>query len=134
MSRRAYPSDLTNSQWAMLEPLIPSPAEEAPNLTYERREIVNAILYVLPSGCSWRLLPHVSQLGAPSTGSLEGLIGTGSRQVFGGWRLSDPGLELHYERLVFRKGQQRIVYAVVSDCFNYVKLSQILRKDPTNRA
>jgi len=58
MSRRAYPSDLTDAQWAILEPLIPPPAEEAPHLTYERRDIVNAILYVLRSGCPWRLLPH----------------------------------------------------------------------------
>src|ERR1700730_12537309 len=58
MPRRAYPSDLTDEQWAILEPLLPPPAEEAPNRKYERREIINAILYVLRSGCSWRLVPH----------------------------------------------------------------------------
>ena len=58
MPRPAYPSDLTDAQWEILEPLLPPPAEEAPHLIYEQREIVNAILYVLRSGCPWRLLPH----------------------------------------------------------------------------
>jgi len=58
MPRQAYPSDLTDEQWDLLEPLIPLPAADAPNLTYERRDIVDAILYVLRSGCPWRLLPH----------------------------------------------------------------------------
>jgi len=56
--RKAYPSDLTDAQWAILEPLIPQPVQDAPNLTYTRREIVNALLYVLRSGCPWRLMPH----------------------------------------------------------------------------
>ena len=38
--------------------MIPAPAEEAPNLISTRREIVNAMLYVLRSGCPWRLVPH----------------------------------------------------------------------------
>ena len=58
MPRQAYPSDLTDEQWNLLEPLIPLPAADAPHLTHERRDIVNAILYVLRSGCPWRLLPH----------------------------------------------------------------------------
>jgi transposase len=58
MSRQAYPSDLTDAQWAILEPLVPLAAPDAPHLMYERREIVNAILYVLRSGCPWRMLPH----------------------------------------------------------------------------
>lgn len=58
MPRAAYPSDLTEAQWALLDPLLPPEAEGAPNSKYERREIVNAILYVLRSGCPWRLLPH----------------------------------------------------------------------------
>lgn len=58
VSSQAYPSDLTDAQRAILEPLIPPPAPDAPHLTYERREIVNAILYVLRSGCPWRMLPH----------------------------------------------------------------------------
>jgi putative transposase len=56
--RKAYPSDLTDAQWEILRPLIP---EVSPNTTIEpidRREIVNGILYVLRSGCPWRLLPN----------------------------------------------------------------------------
>jgi putative transposase len=56
--REAYPSDLTDAEWKILEPLIPAIAEEAENVIYERREIVNGILYVLRSGCPWRLMPH----------------------------------------------------------------------------
>jgi putative transposase len=56
--RKAYPSDLTDAEWEILEPLIPAISEEAVNVKYTRREIVNGILYVLRSGCPWRLMPH----------------------------------------------------------------------------
>ncbi len=58
MGRHASPSDLTDAQWALLEPLIPQPSLDGRPAEIERREIVNAILYVLRSGCAWRLLPH----------------------------------------------------------------------------
>ena len=58
MGRRAYPSDLTDEQWALLEPNLPMPSSEGRPATVERREVVNAILYVLRSGCPWRLLPY----------------------------------------------------------------------------
>jgi len=51
MGRRAYPSDLTDEQWAILEPFIPQPSTGGRPAEIERREIVNAILYVLRSGC-----------------------------------------------------------------------------------
>lgn len=57
-SRKAYPSDLTEAEWKKLEPLIPAIAEDATHVVYERKEIVNAIFYVLRSGCPWRLMPH----------------------------------------------------------------------------
>ncbi|HEY6540344.1 MAG TPA: IS5 family transposase [Ktedonobacteraceae bacterium] len=58
MGRQAYSSDLTDKQWELLRPLIPLPSLEGRPATVERRELVNAILYVLRSGCPWRLLPH----------------------------------------------------------------------------
>lgn len=58
LGRQAYPTDLTDEQWAILEPLVPTLAPDAAYHVHARREIVNAILYVLRSGCSWRMLPH----------------------------------------------------------------------------
>ena len=58
MGRRAYPSDLTDAQWEVLGPLVPLPSLNGRPPTIERREIVNGILYVLRSGCPWRLLPY----------------------------------------------------------------------------
>lgn len=58
--RRAYPSDLTDKEWEVIEPLIP-PAKAYPNLQkpiHSRREIMNAIRYRTRTGCSWRMLPH----------------------------------------------------------------------------
>jgi transposase len=58
MARRAYPTDLTDAQWAILEPLVPAPKPGGRPAKHPRREIVNAMLYVLRGGIAWRLLPH----------------------------------------------------------------------------
>ena len=52
-----YPSDLTNGQWELTEPLLPEPNTGARPEKHPRREIVDAILYVVRSGCPWRYLP-----------------------------------------------------------------------------
>jgi transposase len=57
VSRRGYPSDLTDAQWALIEPLLPEPSTGGRPEKHPRREIVNAILYVVRSGCPWRYLP-----------------------------------------------------------------------------
>ena len=58
MKRAIYPTDLTDAEWNILEPLVPLPKPGGCPAKYQRREIINAIRYVLPTGCSWRLLPH----------------------------------------------------------------------------
>jgi transposase len=58
MSRRAYPTDLTDAQWAILEPHVPPPKPGGRPPKHTRRELVNAMLYVLRDGIAWRLLPH----------------------------------------------------------------------------
>jgi transposase len=56
--RQRYPTDLTDEQWAVIEPLLPPPSTGGRREKHPRREIVNAILYVLRTGCAWRMLPH----------------------------------------------------------------------------
>jgi putative transposase len=57
-ARRAYPTDLTDREWQLLEPLVPAPKAGGRPGLHARREIVDAILYVLRAGGAWRLLPH----------------------------------------------------------------------------
>lgn len=56
--RRVYPSDGTDKEWAILEPLIPAAKPGGRPQEIARREIVNGIVYVLRSGCPWRMIPH----------------------------------------------------------------------------
>ncbi len=58
MERKAYPSDVSDREWELLEPLIPAPKGGGRPAKHSRREIVNAIRYVLRTGCAWRALPH----------------------------------------------------------------------------
>lgn len=61
MRSRCYPSDTTNAEWALLEGLLPSPACETSKggrpEKHPRREIVDAIRYVVDTGCKWRAMP-----------------------------------------------------------------------------
>jgi putative transposase len=62
--RKPYPSDLSDEQWAILEPLIPVSALGRPR-DVAMREVLNAIFYQARSGCQWDMLPH--DLPAKST-------------------------------------------------------------------
>ncbi|MFJ3803463.1 IS5 family transposase [Streptomyces sp. NPDC090088] len=58
---RCYPSDTTDAEWAVLEPLLPVPARELPTggrpEKHPRRNVVDAIRYVNDNGCKWRSVP-----------------------------------------------------------------------------
>jgi putative transposase len=55
---QSYPSDLTDEQWAILEPLIPPAKPGGRPRSVDIREVINAIFYVDRTGCQWRALPH----------------------------------------------------------------------------
>jgi putative transposase len=61
VARTPYPTDRTDDQWERLQPLLPSPKPGTPSggrPAADTREVVNAVLYLLRSGGSWRLLPR----------------------------------------------------------------------------
>lgn len=61
MCKKNYPTDLHDSEWERLKPLLPlpnQPPKRGRPTEVDYREIVNAILYVTRSGCAWELLPH----------------------------------------------------------------------------
>src|SRR5947208_6305583 len=55
--RKAYPSDLTDEQWAIIAPLIPVNRVGRPR-EVNMREVLNTIFYLTRSGCQWDMLPH----------------------------------------------------------------------------
>ena len=52
-----YPSDLTDAEWALVEPLIPPAKRGGRRRSVNLREVLNAIFYVLSTGCQWNALP-----------------------------------------------------------------------------
>jgi putative transposase len=56
--RESYASDVTDAQWALVEPLLPPPKPGGRPRTVKLREVLNAIFYLSRTGCPWRLLPH----------------------------------------------------------------------------
>lgn len=58
MNRREYPSDISNEEWTILEPLIPPEKPGGRPRTTDMREVINAIFYLDRTGGQWRALPH----------------------------------------------------------------------------
>ena len=58
MLNRRYDTDLTDAGWALVAPLLPAAKAGGRPRTTDLRVILNAIFYLLRSGCQWRLLPR----------------------------------------------------------------------------
>ncbi len=58
MARIAYPSDVTDAQWRLISKRIPPAQPGGRYRSVNMREVVNGILYLVRTGCSWRQLPH----------------------------------------------------------------------------
>jgi transposase len=58
MERNPYPSDVTDEQWLLIESRIPPEKPGGRPRSVVMREVINGILYLNRTGCSWRMLPH----------------------------------------------------------------------------
>jgi putative transposase len=56
--RKPYPTDLSDREWALIQHVVPAAKPGGRPEKYPKREILDAIFYILRSGCAWRLLPH----------------------------------------------------------------------------
>ena len=56
--RKRYPTDLSDAEWECIEPHLPTPRAAGRPRSHSLREILDAIFYMVRSGCAWRLLPH----------------------------------------------------------------------------
>jgi putative transposase len=56
--RKTYQTDLSDAEWSYIEPHIPTPKAPGRPRVHTSREVLNAIFYIVRSGCAWRLLPH----------------------------------------------------------------------------
>ena len=54
MTRKSYPTDLTDAQWQAIEPHF----NQLRHYKWDKRKLVNAVLYITKTGCQWRMLPN----------------------------------------------------------------------------
>jgi len=56
--RKPYPSDLSDAQWALLEPLLHPAKPGGREREVDLREVVNTLRYMARTSCQWRMIPH----------------------------------------------------------------------------
>jgi len=101
-----YPTDLSDEQWQILRRLLPRPSRRGRRRRVCRRAVINAIFYVLRSGCAWRLLPREF----PNCKTVYG--------IFRSWRNDGTWQRIHdtlRDRLRCREGRKKSPSAAIID-------------------
>jgi len=105
-TRQSYSTDLSDKEWEVLEALVPPVKSGGRPAEHTRREIMNGILYVLRTGCQWRLLPH----DLPPWGTVY--------TYYRNWRLEGAWQRIHdalHQQLREAAGRHRQASAAILD-------------------
>ena len=105
-NRKKYPSDMNDSEWCLIEPLIPPAKSGGRPRSVDMREVVDAIFYVMRSGCAWRMLPH----DYPPWSTVYGYFWRWQRD--GTWRRMNDALR---EAVRVQAGREREPSAAIID-------------------
>ena len=106
MDRSPYPSDLTDEQWSLIEKRLPKAKGGGRPRTVNVREVVNALLYLVRTGGSWRMLPH----DLPPWGTVH--------YYYRQWRLAGVWQKIHdalRDQLRKQEGRERSPSAAILD-------------------
>ncbi len=106
MSRKYYRSDLTDSQWQLIKPHLPPDKDRGRPRTTDLREVVNALLYMLRTGCQWDMLPE----GFPPRSTVNG--------YFNAWKADGTIDEINRvlrESIRVQEGRKRTPSAAIID-------------------
>ena len=106
MTRNSYRSDLTNKQWQLLEPHLPTEKERGRPRTTDLREVVNPLLYMLRTGCQWDMLPE----GFPPKSTVH--------DYFNAWKRDGTLDEINRvlrEQVRTKSGRKRLPSATIID-------------------
>ena len=106
MIRKSYRSDLTDKQWQLIEPHLPPEKERGRPRTTNLREVVNALLYQLRTGCQWDMIPE----GFPPKSTVNG--------YFNAWKRDGTLDEINRvlrENIRIKEGRNRMPSASIID-------------------
>ena len=93
--RKEYTTDITDEQWAHLRILLPKTRGKGRRRSsYQQRELINAVYYVIHTGCQWRDLPHDFPAGQTVYGYFKNLVEAEIRTTIFDWSENWHRLEL----------------------------------------
>src|SRR5262249_5333506 len=102
MERKPYPTDLTDEQWKLIEPLLPPAKPGGRPRSTDLREVLNALFYLVRSGCQWRMLPHEFPPWKTCYNYYRAWIDDGV------WHLIAASLRIEVRELAGRNAQPRV--------------------------
>ena len=112
---KCYPSDMTDEEWEVIAPLMPKPGRRGRPREVEFREVINAVRYLVRSGCGWRMLPIDCVEEVRGVARCVGrLKRAGRRHLRSGWFQRRCGDQLgELAQVLGGSGEEKLVFCAV---------------------